>query len=124
VRAIQRRELEERAGDGSPAARLAALRARVLERRVDRVDADAFALGKAVLAGRVDDEDARTRGRELLSRAEALGPQVDALDGDAAVPLRRALGDAVMDALYAVERKAMSPRLARESGGAPPQVSA
>jgi len=39
--------------------------------------------------------------------------------------VRRELDDAAMEALFAIERKAMSPRLAREGGdqAGPPQVT-
>ena len=94
----------------------------MVERRIDRLDAQAFALGKDVLAGSIDDEDARCRGREYLDRAEALAGELDRLGAPPGDPARRALGDAVMDALYAVERKAMSPRLAREGGGPAPDI--
>jgi hypothetical protein len=124
VLAIQRRELEERAPGGGPAERLQALRRRVVERRIDHLDTAAFALGKDVLAGSVGDEEARSRGRECLDRAEALAGELDRLGAPAGDPARRALGDAVLDALYAVERKAMSPRLARESGGGAPDIRA
>ena len=43
----------------------------------------------------------------LAGELDALGPS------PWAEAIRRELGDAVMEALYAVERKAMSPRLAR-----------
>jgi hypothetical protein len=118
VLAIQREELEARAPGGGPEERLHALRRRAVERRIDHLGGAAFALGKAVLAGSVGDEEARSRGREYLERAEALGAELDRLGAPAGDPARRALGEAVMDALYAVERKAMSPRLAREGGGA------
>jgi hypothetical protein len=124
VLAIQKRELEERAPGGGPAERLQALRRRAVERRIDHLDTAAFALGKDVLAGSADDEEARSRGREYLDRAEALSGELDRLGAPAGDPARRALGDAVLDALYAVERKAMSPRLAREGGGGAPDVRA
>jgi len=95
------------------------LRMRVVERRVDRLNADAFALGKAVLGGSVGDDEARSRGRECLDRAEALSADLDRLGVAADAPSRRALHEATMDALYAVERKGMSARLSREDPGAP-----
>ena len=113
VLAIQRSQLEAAADGG-----LDALRARVLTRRAEHLGAETFALGRAILAGTVDDQEARSHGRELLARAEALGPELR--DGPEAA--RRELNDAVMEALYAVERKAMSPRLAREAGGGPPSI--
>ena len=111
VLAIQKSQLQ---GSG-----LDALRARVVTRRAEHLSAETFALGRAILAGSVADADAQAQGRELLARAEALGPLVK----DGPEVARRELSDAVMEALYAVERKAMSPRLAREAGGGPPSVS-
>ena len=124
VLAIQREELEARAPGGAPAERLDALRRRVVERRVDRLDTAALALGREVLAGSVDDDEARSRGRQLLEQAESLAGELDRLGIAAGEPVRRELGDAVLDALFAVERKAMSPRLAREGGGPAPEIRA
>lgn len=124
VLAIQKRELEERAPGGGPGERLQALRRRAVERRIDHLDTAAYALGKKVLAGSVGDEEARARGRECLDRAEELAGELDRLGAPADDPARRELGEAVMDALYAVERKAMSPRLAREGDGGAPDLSA
>jgi hypothetical protein len=120
---IQREELDARGQGRDADGRLAVLRSRVLERRLDRLDAEAFALGKAVLSGSVGDDEARERGRALLERGEGLAAELDRLGSAEGSPERRKLGEATMDALYAVERKAMSARLARESGGdAPPSI--
>jgi hypothetical protein len=117
VLAIQRQDLEALAGGGD---RLGALRVRVLTRRAEHLGAETFALGRAILDGSADDGDARVQGRALLDRAEALGAEI----GTAADPrldtARRELSDATMEALYAVERKAMSARLSREADPGPP----
>jgi hypothetical protein len=103
-----------------PGERLATLRTRVLGRAVDRLSTRTYALGEAVLAGSVSDDEAREQGSALLHEAEALGPSVAALPASpTADAARRDLGDAVMEALYAVERKAMSARLARSTAGGP-----
>jgi hypothetical protein len=122
VLAIQRAELQS-AGVGRDAAgRLAALRARALTRRVDHLSVETFALGRAILDGSATDPDAREHGRRLLDEAERLGAALR--DAPELQPARRVLSDAVMEALYAVERKAMSPRLARTAGtpGGPPDL--
>jgi hypothetical protein len=114
VLAIQRADLRPPA---DAEGRLRALRARVLTRRVDRLSAETFALGRAILDGSATDPGARERGRELLDEAERLG---DALrDAPGLEGARRELSDALLDALYSVERKAMSPRLARATGAGP-----
>ena len=118
VLAIQRQDLAALGGSGD---RLSALRVRALTRRVEHLSTETFALGRAILDGSAgDDDEARARGRALLDRAEGLGAEL----GTAADPrldgARRELSDATMEALYAVERKAMSARLSRAADDAPP----
>lgn len=118
---IQQADLEEMAGAGTDALHL--LRTRVLQRRVDRLGSATLALGQGILDGSVEDERGREEGRRLLGQAEALAGELDDLGpSPRAEAIRRELGDAVMEALYAVERKAMSARLARSAGadGPPP----
>ncbi len=123
VLGFQREELEGLGRGRDATGRLGALRTLVLSRRVDRLNAETFALGKTVLQGTAEDEDARRRGRVLLAEAEAIAPLLDELEpGPRTSAIRRDLGDAVMEALYAVERKAMSARLAREDGASGPQL--
>jgi hypothetical protein len=120
---FQREDLEAHTAGHDQDAKLDALRTHVLARRVDRLSARTFALGKEILSG--NDADGRARGKELQQEADALADELSRLrpspDHD---PIRRALGDAMMEALFAIERKAMSPRLAREQGGpgGPPDV--
>lgn len=114
VNRFQRDDLAAQAGGADAAGRLEALRAHVLRRRVDALDARALALGRAVIAGELDADEARVQGRAVLDEAEALAPLVRALPrSPAADAMTGSLGEAAMDALYAIERKAMSPRLAR-----------
>jgi hypothetical protein len=120
---FQREDLEARTAGLEGQAKADALRAYVLARRADELSGRTFALGKEILAGH--DEDGRARGEALREEADALAGELDRLPPSPALdPIRRTLGDAVMEALYAIERKAMSPRLAREQGaaGAPPDV--
>ena len=122
---FQREDLEARTAGRDGSGRLEALRAHVLARRVDHLGARTFALGKGILAGDVADGDARARGEALREEADAFAEELRELPETPELErVRRALGDAVMEALFAIERKAMSPRLARESGdqAGPPQV--
>lgn len=122
---FQREDLEARTSGRDASARLEGLRAHVLARRVDHLGARTFALGKGILAADVADGDARARGEALREEADALAGELRELPATPELaPVRRELGDAVMEALFAIERKAMSPRLARESGdqAGPPQV--
>jgi hypothetical protein len=79
-------------------------------------------LGQAVAAGGVVDERSRREGEDLLAECEQLRHDVDALgDVGGADAMRASLADSMLDARYAVERKAMSIRLARVAGqGEPP----
>ena len=108
-------------GEGRDAAdRLEALRLRALGRRVDRLSVGTFALGKAILSGAIDREEARSRGEAFLRQAEGLAAELKRLDRSPAVEaIQRDLSEAMMEALFAVERKATSARLARAEGGAP-----
>jgi hypothetical protein len=117
---FQRDDLETHGRGRDAAGRLDTLRTHVLTRRAEHLGTETFRLGRAILTGEAKDPDARERGRELLRRAEALAGELRGLqaspEADAA---KRELSDATMEALYAVERKAMSPRLAREAPGEP-----
>jgi hypothetical protein len=115
VLVFQRQDLESGAGHTGPAGRLPALKQTLLRRKVDHLGARTFALGVAILDGALEGGEARARGRELLTEAEALGAQMRELpQTPEAMPIRRELGDAMMEALFAIEGKAMSARLDRE----------
>jgi 2-oxoglutarate dehydrogenase complex dehydrogenase (E1) component-like enzyme len=114
VLAILRGDLERDAGPLAPRDRVVFLEAEVLDRELRALSNESFALGKQVVDRKVADDEAKRRGRELLSRVEALSPKVDAITLEAKrVPLRRQVEDVLLEALYAVERRAMSPRLDR-----------
>jgi hypothetical protein len=114
VLSILRSDLERDAQPLEPRGRLVLLEAEVLDRELRALGTESFALGKQIIDGAVDDNDARSRGRALLVRLEAIAPKVDAITIEAKrVALRRQVDDALLEALYAVERKAMSPRLDR-----------
>jgi hypothetical protein len=123
VLTILRSDLERDAGPLSPRDRLVLLEAEVLDRELRAIGNESFALGKQIIDGQVDDVAARARGRDLLGRLEAIAPRVDAITLEPRrVALRRQVEDGMLEALYAVERKAMSPRLSRyaQDAGGPP----
>ena len=120
---FQREDLQARTAGRGDDEKLDALRTHVLARQVDQLSARTFALGREILSGA--EADGRARGEQLREEADALAGRLDRLPPSPELGLiRRRLGDAVMEALFAIERKAMSPRLAREQGGpgGPPQV--
>jgi hypothetical protein len=122
VHRFQREDLDARLAGRDGAARLDAFRAHVLARKVDRLGARTFALGRAILDGSAGD-DARSRGEALRHEADGLAAELAGLPPDPALePTRRALADAAVEAVFAIERGAMSPRLAREQGGGAPRV--
>jgi hypothetical protein len=113
VLALLRGDLERDAKPLAPRDRVVLLDAEILDRELRALGNASFALGKQLVDGTVDD-DARGRGLALLDQLEALAPRVAAVSLEPRrVALRRQLEDATLEALYAVERKAMSPRLSR-----------
>lgn len=131
VLSILRNDLATAMSGLGPAERLAVLEAEVLDREIQVVSRQSLALGKAIIDRAVSDEEARQRGQDLLARVKELAPRIDAVTDEARrLPLRRQLEEAMLEALYAVERKAMSSRLNlylrdRQGGGSlpPPKVS-
>lgn len=115
VLVFQRQDLESAGAGLDGPGRLQALRATLLRRKVDNLGGRTFALGVAILDGSMASNASQARGRELLTEAEALGAQLKELPQTPDFfPIRRELGDAMMEALFAVEGKAMSSRLDRE----------
>lgn len=113
VLTISRNDLERGVAPLAPPDRLVFLEADLLDRELRALSNESFALGKQLVDGAAPG-DAQARGRALLAKAEALAPRVDAISLEARrVPLRRQLEDALLEALYVVERKSMSPRLQR-----------
>jgi len=95
------------------ARRVITLERMLLMRRADYLAGRTYALGVALVDGTITPDVGRVRGRELLAD-EALGARVKDVERTPETePLHRTLGDAVMEALFAVEGKAMSARLAR-----------
>jgi hypothetical protein len=111
------------AGKGA-AERLDVVRAGVLDRRIRRLGVQTFELGKQVVDGRGDREQARARGRALMDEIEAVAKEVRALADEAArARLGRDLQEASMEALYVIEGEAMSHRLSHYASDAGPRVS-
>jgi len=108
---FQREDLE--AAAGANADRLAVLERELLRRKVDELNARTYQLGLAILDGELGESERRERGRGLLTEAEQFGQRAKSLGLEPADPIRRSLSDAVMEALYAVEGRAMSARLDR-----------
>lgn len=104
--------------------------AEVVDRRLRVVSVATYALGQRVIDHAVSDEEARRRGHELLAQVEVLAAEVRSVtDPTRRRLLERTAQDAMLEALYAVERKAMSLRLERyradRAGGAfekPPEL--
>lgn len=114
VLAIQRADLDEALRDKHGSDRLTVLRVATLERAIRRLSVKSFALGTAVVDKRTTPDTARAEGQALMAETDALLPRLQAIgDADAAKRLRRDLNEVRMEALFAVERKAMSLRLNR-----------
>lgn len=122
---LLRREHDAALAALAPAARLEAVRAAVLDRRIRRLGVQTLELGKRVIDGAVPREEARARGEALMKEIEAVAPEVRALaDAEARGRLGRDLQEASMEALYAIEGKAMSHRLSHYASDAgAPRVS-
>ncbi len=117
IHAEQRKDLETKAGNKTAKARLNALRLEVMTRRVRRVSAQTFELGTSILDGKTKGTTAKAAGRRLLKEAEDVSQDLKSFpESDDTRRLRRDLGDALMEALFAVEGKAMSQRLNRHMG--------
>lgn len=114
VLSILRGDLERDAQPLAPGDRLVLLDAEILDRELRVLGNASFALGKQIIDGEVDDATARDRGRAILSNVEATARKVDTITLEPSrVALRRQVEEVMLEALYAVERKAMSPRLDR-----------
>jgi hypothetical protein len=111
---ILRGDLERDVEGRGPEDRLALLEADVLDRELRGLSVESYALGTSIVDGEADDDDARSRGRALMARADALSPRVAAIAlDDRRAALRRQLEDVLLEALFAVERGAASLRLGR-----------
>lgn len=114
VRVFQEKDLAAALGTSTGSDRLETLHAFLLQRLAEQLGRRTFALGKEIASGATKDPQAKTRGAALLKEVEHLAAEVKTLKS-APPALRQELGEAMMEALYAVERKGMSMRLQRES---------
>ena len=129
VLAILTGDLDAAIRDKAPEARLELLRAQLLERRLQLLSTRSFDIGRRVVDGAVDPATAGADGRAILAEVEAMAPEVRAIkDPVLQAPLNRMLQEIMLEALYAVEHKAMSGRLSRyatdhaRAAADPPQV--
>jgi hypothetical protein len=114
VNQIQRDDLDRAATGKDAAGRLDVLRAEVAKRHVNRLSAKSYQLGTAFIDGKLEPAAAKSDGEALLKDIDAVQPEVKSVhDAGAQKRLQRDLNDARMEALYLVERKAMSMRLNR-----------
>jgi hypothetical protein len=112
VIAMLRKDFETALAGKSGATRLDAVNAQVVERELRRLGAQTFALGKQLIDGSVARDDGKARGQALLKELEGVGTKVRAVaDVGLRDQLARDLQEASLEALYAVEGKAMSLRL-------------
>jgi hypothetical protein len=110
VLAIQKKDLDDLAA--SHPDRLDALRIAVLQRQLNRLSAKSYSLGTDLIDKRLSADAGRGQGHALLQEIDVLLPKLASIqDAEAAKRLRRDLNEARMEALYAVEGKAMSIRL-------------
>lgn len=118
VLALLRKELLERIAGRSPAERRDILRWQSLQRRVRRLSVQSYALGQQVVDGTIPPEQARAEGERIIAAIDGLAPRWQGVvDAQAKATLQRDIQEVRMEALYAVERKAMSVRLGRYAAG-------
>jgi hypothetical protein len=122
---LLRREFDAELGGMAPAARIDAVHAAVLDRRIRRLSAQTLELGKRIIDGGVPADEARAGGEALMKEIEAVAAEVRTLaDADTRARLGRDLQEASLEALYAIQGKAMSHRLSHYASDAQrPHVS-
>ena len=115
---ILRADLDEACAN-QPDGPLAGLARYLLNRQVARLGAETFSLATQVVDGTVGSEEAAIEGAALLGRTEELADEVNSLPDDPGLAaLRARLGDAMLEARYAIDQGAMSLRLGRYAGDA------
>lgn len=124
VIALLRKELDAALADKPAAVRMEIVRAAVLDRRVRRLGVQTLALGKQLIDGTIAQEDARAQGESLMKQIEEVAAEVRTLaDAGVRARLARDVQEASMEALYAIEGKAMSHRLSHYARDTqPPRV--
>jgi len=110
LRAELRQELLQMAEGKEPAERLALLRMTGLERRINLLGEQTFALAKSIVDGERTRAAAAAEGRALVDACSALGSELMAL-GAVANHLERPLVDATFEAIFVENEAVMSQRL-------------
>lgn len=114
-----RRDFEVALAGKLGVSRLDAVLAEVLDRRIRRLGAQTFELGKRLIDGAVARDDARIRALAMMTDIEAVAADVRALtDVPARTRLGRDLQEVSMEALFAIEGQAMSLRLSHHASDA------
>jgi hypothetical protein len=114
ILALLRTEFHEKLDGKSPMERRDIVRWQSVERRLRRLSVQSYALGKKVVDGTIADDQARTEGEALMAASDAITARWKAIvDPQAKANIQRDLGEVQMEALYAIEKKAMSLRLGR-----------
>ena len=91
-----------------------ALAVQQLTRRIGQLGSRSYELGSQIVDETIEASAARSQGESLLREVDELTADVKAIqDPEAQRRLMRDLNEVRMEALYAVERKAMSLRLNR-----------
>lgn len=121
VNKIQKSDLTEAGRGLGPKERLATLRLQLLGRQIKRLRVRTYALGTSILDGKTTAAAGKKKGAPLLKEAEELLARLRELPDTAdSQRLHRDLTEAQMEALFAVEGKAMSLRLNRYKGDQSP----
>ena len=114
IGAVQKQEWEKTGQGKSPSERINLLRAEVAKRLINRLSVQSYALGSQLIDGTIDPAAARTQGESLLKAVDEISSEIKAIDDAGAQRrLQRDLNEVRMEALYAIEHKAMSLRLNR-----------
>jgi hypothetical protein len=112
ILALLRREFLDQAGARDETGRHELLLEHVLDRRIRRASVRSLNLGRRVMDGAIESEQARSEGEALMSEAKEIAPLIRELgDSEVVARLQRDLQEVTLEALYAIERKAMSRRL-------------
>jgi hypothetical protein len=114
VLVVQRKDLDAALHGKTGPELLGCLRVEVAQRKINRLSAASWALGSGLIDGRITQQAAHDQGLALMADTDAVLRELDNIsDAEANKRLRRDLNEVRMEALYAVERKAMSLRLNR-----------
>ena len=112
ILALLRREFLDQAAARDEARRHDLLLEHMLDRRIRRASVRSWELGRRVVDGTIAADQARDQGEALMNVAKDIAPRIRELaDAEVVARLQRDLQEVTLEALYAIERKAMSRRL-------------